>query len=502
MEADQKEEKQDSIQTNLQEHLVALVESSNDAIISNTIEGIITYWNNGAEEIFGYSQDEVLGKSINILVPDKTDVKKEIFDKYNFGEKSEYYETKKVKKDGSIIDVSVTVSSILDSEKKIIGFSTIARDITNRIESNNLFKTLFESAPDAFIITDGNGKIKLLNAQSEKLFGYKIEEIVGKEVEILIPSRFKSDHLKHMKKFISDPKTRPMGLGLNLFGKNKEGKEFPVDISLSPIKIEGELLISASIRDLSAITIIAVQEKNKAEAINKTLTALNQELEAFIYVASHDLQEPQRMVNSYLQLLEKKYADKLDQNAREYINYAIEGSNRMRTLILSLLDYSRINKERLFEEIDLSLLLKEVINRLKPYITKSNPTIKIETLPSIWGDKLLISQLFENLLSNALKFRSEGTPEILVSCNKGKDEYVFSVKDNGIGIQKEYGGKLFAIFQRLNAKDRYPGAGMGLAICKKIVEKHGGKIWFDSEFGKGSTFYFTIKCKEEIKNSL
>jgi light-regulated signal transduction histidine kinase (bacteriophytochrome) len=165
----------------------------------------------------------------------------------------------------------------------------------------------------------------------------------------------------------------------------------------------------------------------------------------------------------------------------------------MRTLIQSLLEYSRINRAKPFEEIDLNLLLKDVLENLTAAITENNATITITELPKIFGDPLLIGQLFQNLIGNALKFRNAKISEIVISGKEENKEYLFSVKDNGIGIQQEYMSKIFVIFQRLNSKEKYPGTGMGLAICKKIVERHGGKIWVESEFGKGSTFYFTIK---------
>ena len=240
-------------------------------------------------------------------------------------------------------------------------------------------------------------------------------------------------------------------------------------------------------------------ERKKVEEIinqkSEELERSNKELEQFIYAASHDLQEPLRMVNNYLQLLEKRYSDKLDQDANDFINYAVDGSNRMRTLILGLLDYSSINRMRTLEEINVNKLIKEILEDPEIQIKENNATIRTETLPVIFGDKVLIAQIFKNLISNALKFKGEKSPEILISGKENEKEYLFSIKDNGIGIQSEYADKLFTIFQHLNSREQYPGTGIGLAICKKIVEKHGGKIWFESEFGKGTTFYFTLKKK-------
>lgn len=239
-------------------------------------------------------------------------------------------------------------------------------------------------------------------------------------------------------------------------------------------------------------------EIEKIEKINKELNFSNNELEQFFYVTSHHLQEPLRLITSFLQLLEKKYKDKLDQDATDYIQFAVDGSIRMKALILGLLDYSQVNKINVFEEIELNDLITKVIENLKVQIDSNNAQIKIDHLPKIIGDKIQISQLFENLISNAIKFRGENRPEIFITGNKEGDQYIFSVKDNGIGIQKEYANKLFSIFQRLNTNVQIQGTGIGLAICKKIVEKHGGKIWFESEFGKGSTFYFTIKETQKI----
>ena len=226
----------------------------------------------------------------------------------------------------------------------------------------------------------------------------------------------------------------------------------------------------------------------------------NAELEQFAYVASHDLQEPLRMISSYIQLVKERYKEKLDSDANEFIDFAIDGANRMRTLILSLLEYSRANRMQPFLKINTENLLVEVLHDLKDLINSNNAIIKIEKLPDVYGDQVLIGQLFQNLISNAIKFKGDANPEIRISCKKTNNEYLFSVKDNGIGIPNEYFEKIFIILQRLHTAEKYPGTGMGLAICKKIVERHGGKIWVESKINKGSTFYFTLKGKKENTN--
>lgn len=236
------------------------------------------------------------------------------------------------------------------------------------------------------------------------------------------------------------------------------------------------------------------RSKEELEKKSDELLRSNNELQQFAYVASHDLQEPLRMVTSYVQLLEDRYKDKLDQDGLEFIGFAVDGTKRMRNLIQSLLEYSRVNKTRPFEKIDLNSLLEGIVLEMDFHIKEANATVMVNNLPSINGDAVLITQLFKNLISNALKFRiPEQKTKVVISGEKKENGFLFSIKDNGIGIAKDYFEKIFVIFQRLHGKDKYPGAGMGLAICKKIVEQHGGRIWVESEINKGATFYFTIK---------
>ena len=235
------------------------------------------------------------------------------------------------------------------------------------------------------------------------------------------------------------------------------------------------------------------------------LATSNKELERFAYIATHDLQEPLRMVSSFTELLKKKYASKLDEQAVEYINYAVEGASRMKNLILDLLEFTKFssNKEE-FTETDMNKVLEEILKSSAEKINCSGAVLIIPQLPVINAKTSLISQLFENLIGNALKYRSTNKPMIIVECKEGKDHFEFSISDNGIGIDAEYWDKIFILFKRLHSSNEsFEGTGVGLAICKKIVELHHGSIWVKSEKGKGSTFYFTIlkqqnKCHEKL----
>ena len=224
------------------------------------------------------------------------------------------------------------------------------------------------------------------------------------------------------------------------------------------------------------------------------LATSNTELERFAYIATHDLQEPLRLVSSFTQLLKKKYEKQLDEQAVEYINYAVEGATRMKSLILDLLEFTKFNSNKEeFTQTDMNLVLSELQELHSEKLKESDTVLLIPELPVITAKTSLMAQIFDNLIGNALKYRRESKPVIIVDCSEEKDHFLFSIKDNGIGIDKEYWDKIFILFKRLhNGNGAFKGTGVGLAVCKKIVELHRGTIWVDSEKGKGSTFYFTI----------
>ena len=366
-----------------------------------------------------------------------------------------------------------------------------------KILDPNIFKALFDAAGEGLVVADTKGIIQIANPRAESMFGYEQNELIGQPIEVLVPEKQRDHHKKDRNNYHEDPRRRSMGLGLDLRARMKNGKTFPVEISLNYFGAGNNMLIMAMITDITERKKNDIALKKAHQALKKYNTELersNEELEQFAYVASHDLQEPLRMVSSYTQLLERRYKDKLDEDANEFIHYAVDGAKRMQTLINDLLVYSRVGtRGSLFENVKLEEILGVVQLNLKQLIEDTDAKITIGKIPEINGDKTQLIQLFQNLIANAIKFRKKDIkPEIAISFSNKNDQLECKIKDNGIGMDPKYGERIFMIFQRLHHKSEYPGSGIGLAVCKKIVQRHGGKIWFESEPQKGTVFHFTL----------
>jgi PAS domain S-box-containing protein len=356
-------------------------------------------------------------------------------------------------------------------------------------QAQHLFERAVESAPSGIVMTDESGRIVLVNNETERLFGYRREELLGHAVELLIPSRFREEHPGHRAAYRGAPTKRSMGHGRDLFGLRKDGTEFPVEVGLNPVQTATGTQVLVAVVDITE----RKRAEQKQEEYTRELQRSNAELEQFAYIASHDLQEPLRMVASYTELLGERYKGKLDDNADKYIGYAVDGARRMQRLIHDLLAYARVSSQaKPVAPTDASAVLSSVLALTGKSVESSQAEIIRGELPTIMADEMQLGQVFQNLIANALKFHGEKPPQVKISAKDAGDMWQFSVADNGIGMEMENAGRIFQMFQRLHTRDEYEGTGIGLAISKRIVERHGGKIWFDSAPGKGTTFHFTI----------
>jgi PAS domain S-box-containing protein len=375
-------------------------------------------------------------------------------------------------------------------------------DITERrrskevlAQSERKYRMLLEAAPDAMVVVNRAGKIIFLNAQTEKHFGYGRDELGGRPLENIIPAGFAERIIADGLRSAEEASAQQIGTGIELTGRRKDGSEFPIEIMLSPVESDEGLLVTVAIRDVTALRLKANADLRRKVA---ELDRSNQELAEFAYIASHDLQEPLRMVASYTQLLSRRYKGKLDADADEFIAYAVDGANRMQRLIQDLLAYSQVGtKGAGLIDTSSEAAFEQALSNLHGAIESAEAVITHEPLPGVLADESQLVQLFQNLIGNGIKYQSPGVPRVHVSAVRSDDKrWLFSVTDNGLGINPVYFGKIFGMFQRLHKREEFAGTGIGLPICKKIVERHGGSISVQSKPGHGATFLFSLAGSE------
>jgi PAS domain S-box-containing protein len=348
---------------------------------------------------------------------------------------------------------------------------------------------LVQTIPDLIWLKDKNGVYLSCNQQFERFYGAKETDIIGKTDYNFVDRKLADFFVAHDRK----------AMAAEMSTSNEEWITYADNgnrVLLETIKTpmfddKGELIGVLGIgRDIT--------ERKRAEEdrrlFTEELARSNSDLQQFAYVASHDLQEPLRMVSSYLQLIERRYKDKLDDDTNTFIHYAVDGANRMQALIIGLLEFSRIKTHgQIFAPVEVTAVLQAVCRNLDALIVESGAVVRYGEMPVIQADEAQITRLLQNLLQNALKFRREGIPPVIdIRAETTETGQVFSVHDNGIGIEGQYFERIFTIFQRLHTQEQYPGTGIGLSICKRIVERHGGNIWLESTADVGTTFYFSI----------
>ena len=376
----------------------------------------------------------------------------------------------------------------------------LEEEVEQRKKAEDKFRNFLERAPDSIIVVNEAGLIQLVNAQTVKMFGYSRDEMMGNRIELLMPQRYGKMHPFRRFSFFDTSHSTEVAEGFELFAVRKDGREFPVEMSLSPMETDEGPMLTASIRDVSEkkqlekeIRDTNITLERKVRQRTEELERKNKELEQFAYVASHDMQEPLRTTSSFVDLLRKQYRGKLDDNADKYLDYIVQSSDRMKTLIKDLLDYSWLGREKEKRQVDCNSIVEQVRADLNKVIRESHAELKTGPLPLLDAFPTELKLLFQNLVSNSIKFSRPGVaPQVEIHATRSNGTWEFSFRDNGIGIEPQYLERIFVIFQRLHNRTDYEGSGIGLAHCKKIVELHGGRIWVESEPGVGSTFFFTI----------
>ena len=488
-----------------EERFRRMAENARDIIWRTDMDGKIQYVNPAVEAMLGLSPEEAKGTPLESYMAPGSIRKTQgwIRDALKKGKNGFQGEVEYLHKDGPVVDGEFNVAIVKDDTDKAIGLEGVSRDITERKraeqalkKSQESYSLLFETMPNGWahhkMVLDGEGKpldyvFLEVNRAFERFTGLKAKDILNKGVREVIPGIENAE-----------PDL------IEIYGRvAATGEEANLELYFEPF--DRWYSVSASsprkgyfVAVFDDITIRKKAEKRLQDILDE-LARSNKELEMFAYVASHDLQEPLRMISSYVQLLAKRYKGQLDSDADEFIHFAVDGASRMRTLINDLLSYSRVTTHGSpFEVTDTNALMAQVLQGLQVAIKEKGATVSYDRLPAVMADPSQLGRLLQNLVGNAVKFGGDRSPEVHVGAGERDGEWAFSVRDNGIGIEPRFHQRIFDIFQRLHGKE-YTGTGIGLSVCKKIVERHGGRIWLESESGRGTTFHFTLpKTGEDI----
>ncbi|MBN1814128.1 MAG: PAS domain S-box protein, partial [Anaerolineae bacterium] len=493
-----------------QGRMAAVVQMSPDAIVIVDVAGKIIYANSAMARMCGLNaQADVIGTNAVdwFASPDEARaISQETLEKGSLG----HWECQGLDKQGRRIPVEISTTVMRNNLGEITGFAAIIRDITARKrvenalrESEYKLRSIIERSPSSIVLCDERGVIIKWNAAQERVSGMGQEEALGRLMwdvafqmapqERRTPQAFERIRAM-MQSLLSDGQAPWPRQAHEQVIQRPDGTRCVVETHVFPIETDKGFMLCSITHDVTA----RVQTEKKLERYAAELKRSNRDLGQFASVISHDLREPLRMVSSYLELLERRYRAALDEQALAYIAYAADGAGRMHEMIQALLRLAQVETHGgAFTPTDLETTLVRVCQALERAIEEAGAEVTHDALPTVMADEAQLAQVLQNLIANGIKFcRADAPPRVHVSARQEDDEWLFSVADNGIGIDPQQGGRIFEIFQRLHTREEYEGAGIGLALCQRIVERHGGRIWVESEPGAGSTFYFTLPCAD------
>ena len=475
-----------------------VIESMSEALFVMDLTGRVVRANRAAGELLGGGVTELVGQRFDDVCPGGRIPSTPWRVQEHLGRGAPLTMDVEIQtRAGRTVPVSVSCGQVHDKRGKVTGVLIVARDVTDRKRSEEALREseertslIVENALDAVVTIDAQGVITTWNAQAEATFGWALEEVLGKSLaDLVVPQRHREAHDQGLRHFLATGEGPILNKRIEITAMHRDGHEFPVELAVSPVRSGETFTFSAFIRDIT-------ERKEAEEALARQaqeLSRSNADLDQFAFIASHDLREPLRTMVGYIQRLEKRCKDQLDSVAGNYIERTIGGARLMYRLIDDLYTYSKVGRQENVGHTDCTMVFSAARANLRATLEESGATVTSGFLPTVIGVETELVRLIQNLVGNAIKFRGDEPVRVHVAAERRGNEWVFSVRDNGIGIEPEYHHeKIFGIGKRLHSRTKYAGTGFGLATCKKIVERHGGRIWVESELGEGSTFYFTL----------
>lgn len=480
--------------------------------------GNVISWDVGAQRIKGYQASEIIGQHFSrfYTAEDLLLGKPEAELRIALGEGKYEEEGWRVRKDGSRFRACVLITALFDEKGGLQGFAKVTRDMTSMSRAQAVEQALRESeartrailaaAVDAIITINERGMIDSVNPAGERLFEYRAEELIGRNVNVLMPEPYHCEHDGYLANYRASGRKKIIGIGREVVGRRKDGTTFPMHLAVSEVLLGDRRLFTGIVRDISERVTAEQHLRENATQLqerNAELTRSNQELDDFAYIASHDLKEPLRGIHNYATFLIEDYHDKIDTEGQSKLHTLKRLTQRLETLLDSLLEFSRVGRVDLaIGDTDLGVVLAEVVDSLR--ITLQEKTIDVRIprpLPTVQCDRVRVAEVFRNLITNAMKYNDKAEKWVEIGFDRGSNGAgppVCFVRDNGIGMREKHFESVFRIFKRLHGRDKFGGGtGVGLTIVKKIVERHGGRVWIESIVDEGSTFYFTLA--EELR---